>query len=617
MPVRMPSARWTSVWTIAALLGSPVTGRTPLLAQSGAAVAKPSSAPASKAASAQPADLILFNGNIITVDSADRIAEAVAVRGGKIVAVGKSADILKLANASTQRVDLRGLTLTPGLLDAHSHFSGGALDKSLCLDVAYPVVKRIADVRDGIAARIKQKGAGAWICGRGWDEGKLTERRMLTARDLDAVSPKNPVWLVNTTGHYGVANSAAMKLAGISRATKDPAGGSLDRDAEGVPTGLLKESAQDLVARLVPPPTSAERQQAFAALAQSFSAEGMTGLKDPGIGDEVWDTYNKVAANGKLPLRVFALWSGGNSMADVQRLIATKAATSKPYQSTGDDHVISGGVKLFADGSGGSRTAWMHDEWNKNGNEVDTGNRGYPSFNPDTLRAMIIALHNAGFNIGVHAVGDRAIDWVVDSYAEAMRANPLKGRRHSIIHANVPTDHAIMVIADLQKRFDAAFPEPSATFMWWIGDTYAGNFGSTRLPRLDPFKTFEKRGIRWAGGSDFDVTPFPARYGIWASVAREPALGTYGKDVYGRAESVDVHTALRSFTIWAARQMFLEKKIGSVEVGKYADLAVWDRDPYTVPTADLKEMQAQMTLFEGKVVYQRKGAKVSVVKGAP
>jgi predicted amidohydrolase YtcJ len=165
-------------------------------------------------------------------------------------------------------------------------------------------------------------------------------------------------------------------------------------------------------------------------------------------------------------------------------------------------------------------------------------------------------------------------------------------------------------MADLQKRFDAGYPEPSATFTWWIGDTYAGNFGPARSARLNPFRTFRSKGVIWANGSDYDVTPFPARYAIWSAVAREPLLGVYGAHPFGTAESVDVHTALRAVTIWAARQMFLEKKIGSIEAGKYADLAVWDRDLYRVPVAELKEMQCQMTIFNGKVVYRRAGGKL-------
>jgi hypothetical protein len=209
--------------------------------------------------------------------------------------------------------------------------------------------------------------------------------------------------------------------------------------------------------------------------------------------------------------------------------------------------------------------------------------------------------------VSVHAIGDRAIDWVVDSYALALEKKPTRGLRHGIIHANIPSDHAIATIAMLQKKYDAGFPEPSSTFMWWIGDTYAGNFGPKRCLRLNPFKTFLSKGIRWAGGSDFDVTPFPARYGIWAAMARETLLGVYGTNPYGRDEAVDVRTALRSYTIWAARQMFLEDEIGSIEVGKYADIAVWDQDPYAAPVAAIKDLKCRMTLFQGEVVYRAPG----------
>jgi predicted amidohydrolase YtcJ len=405
-----------------------------------------------------------------------------------------------------------------------------------------------------------------------------------------------------------------LQLAGISKETKDPPNGTIDRYPDGAPTGVLKEAAMGLVGRLVPQETPEQLHDAMKELAQALSEEGMTGLKDPGITQVNWDAYKRLQNEGALDVRVFALWQGGQSMADASKLIAEKAATTRPYESTGDDHVISGGVKLYIDGSGGARTAWLYDDWNKNLREVDRGNRGYPAFNPDTMRAMVKAYHDAGFHISVHSIGDRAIDWTMDSYAAAFKANPQSGRRHGIIHANIPTDRAINMMSEFQKDYEAGYPEPSATFMWWIGDTYAGNFGQKRNRRLNPFKTFENRGIIWAGSSDFPVTPFAARYGIWASIAREPMLGTYGKDVFGKDQSVSVRTALKSFTIWGAHQMFLEKKTGSIEVGKYADLAVWDRDLYTIPTEQIKDMQCQLTVFDGRIVYQRAGAKL-VVQG--
>jgi predicted amidohydrolase YtcJ len=549
-------------------------------------------------------DLILVNGTVLTVDPSDSLAEAVAVQGDKIVAVGDTTFIDSLAGRNTRRIDLGGRTVTPGLLDAHAHFSPSQFNRPDILDLSYPRVKSIQDVQEAIAGRAKELPPGQWIQGHSWDEGKFTERRLITAQDLDKIAPGHPVWLSHTTGHYGVANSAALRLAKIRIETPDPRSGTIDRDSSGHPTGVLKEAAQELVTALITPLTEAEMEWGIKDMAKAFNAEGMTGVKDPEISDKTWDAYASVLANDNLPVRVFTLWYGGTSIDEARELIAKRGSMLRPYEGTGDDHLIPGGVKLYADGSGGARTAWMYEDWNMNFIDKDEGNRGYPNIDPETLHKMIGMYHDAGLHIGTHAIGDRAIDLVVDSYAEAIRRNPKHGLRHAIIHANIPTDHALNVMAALQSEFDAGYPEPSATFTWWIGDTYAGNFGA-RSRRLNPFTTFQRRGVLWANGSDYSVTPFPARYGIWAAVARQPTLGIYGGDPFGRDESVDVRTALRAVTLWAARQMFLETKIGSIEVGKYADLAVWDRNPYLVPTSDLKDMQCEMTVFSGNIVFQR------------
>lgn len=559
------------------------------------------------------ADRVLLGGRIITVDAANSVAEAVAIKDGRILAVGTSARIRELVGPGTETIDLHGLTATPGLLDAHCHFSGGAVDALYVLDLSYPAVKSIGDV----TARVKAEAAkpGEWIQGRGWDEGKLVERRYIYASDLDAVAPDRPAWLSHTMGHYGVANSVALKRAGITRGTPDPPGGTIDRDAEGEPTGVLKESAQALVERLIPPVNAERRREAIRVLAGNFNKEGMTGLKEPGIGPEAWDAYQEVLSQGALTVRVFALWNGGKSLEESRQIAERIGPFTKPYRTTGDDRLISGGVKLYMDGSGGARTAWVYDEWNKNSREVDAGNRGYPAADPELRRSQIRLYHDAGIHVSTHAIGDRAIDWVVDSYELALEANPQAGLRHGVIHANIPTDHAIARMAELQKKYDAGYPEASSTFMWWIGDTYAGNFGPARCLRLNPFRSYLDKGMRWAGGSDFDVTPFPARYGIYAAMARETLLGTYGATPYGTAQAVDARVALRSYTIWAARQMFLERKIGSIEAGKYADIAVWDKNVYTATAAQIKDLECQMTLFQGGVVYRKPGSRITVTSG--
>jgi predicted amidohydrolase YtcJ len=553
-------------------------------------------------ASMQPpaADLVLVNGKIITIDAQDSIAEAVAISAGRIVAVGRSGDIKARASAATEVIDLGGRAVSPGLIDTHVHFTQVDALYNVDLSTASSIKEALA----AVAARVATAKPGDWIRGRGWDEGKFKERRYLTAADLDEVAPNNPVWLTHTTGHYGVANTYALKIAEVRSATPDPPAGTIDRDSRGGPTGVLKETAQRLVTRHVPPMTREQQKAGVLKMVEDFNREGMTGAKDPGIGELKWDIYKELLSEGRLTVRIFALWSGATSTEDASAVLERVNANPRLPATLGDGMLASGGVKLFIDGSGGARTAWMYDDWNRNHTGKDTGNAGYPSTPPDQYRTIFTNLHKAGVHVSTHAIGDRAIDWVVDTYAQALASTPTRGLRHGIIHANTPTDRAINEMARLQREYDAGYPEASGSFMWWIGDNYAANLGPDRSLRLKPFKTFMQKGVRWAQGSDHGVTPFPARYGLWASVARETLNGTYGRTPFGTTESIDVKTALRSYTIWAAHQIFQDERVGSIEVGKDADLAVWDRDPYAVATSALRDMKAQMTLVKGRVVYR-------------
>jgi predicted amidohydrolase YtcJ len=545
---------------------------------------------------AQTADTILINGKIITMDGADSIAEAVAISGGKIVAVGAKESVLNHQGNATRIIDLQGRTATPGLIDAHLHFAG--VEPVYSIDLSK--VHSVAEVLQLVGGRAAKAQPGEWIQGQGWDEGKLAEHRYIYAADLDRVAPRNPVWLIHTTGHYGVANSVALRMAEIATGAKSPPAGTIDEDGKGQPSGVLKEeAAMQLVTKLIPPYSHGQLRDGYLTTMAALNKEGITGVKDPGIAPENWSVYQELRDQNKLTIHLFALWRGGTTVKQTQTVVTRMLNLPK----TDDDVLISGGVKLFMDGSGGARTAWMHKDWNKNFTETDSGNRGYPLTDPEVYRQQVRLIHAAGIHIGTHAIGDRAIDWVVDTYAEVLKEKPTKGLRHSIIHANIPSDHAIETMAALENQYDAGYPEAQAEFMYWIGDTYAGNFGPERCLRLMPLHTYTQRGIRWAGGSDYPVTPFPPRLGIWASVARETLNGTYGKQPFGTAEAVDIHTALRSYTVWAARQLFLENRIGSLEVGKDADIAVWDRDLYTVPSDQIKDMQCTMALFQGRVVY--------------
>jgi predicted amidohydrolase YtcJ len=551
---------------------------------------------------AQTPDLILVHGKILTVDAKDTIAQAVAIRQGKILAVGSDEEILHLAGPHAKVIDLHGRTATPGLIDSHAHIAPGGVDE--LYSVGLSDAATVAEVVTRVQAAALRLKPGEWLTGAGWDEGKLVDHRYILASDLDKVSPNNPVWLMHTTGHYGVANHEALRLAHITAGSKDPTAGTIDRDPQGTPTGVLKESAMDAVVELIPAPTPEQWRKGILRMVDTMHREGMTAVKDPDIQPAIWDAYRQLQQENKLTIHVCVLWHGGTTLETARAALARIQSLPRPPDSLGDGNLLSCGAKLFMDGSGGARTAWVYQDWYRNSTTIDTGNHGYPLIDPAVYRQMVRLFHQAGVSVGTHAIGDQAIDWVVDTYAEVLKEKPTTGLRHSIIHANIPTDHAIATMASLQKAYDAAYPESQPPFMWWIGDNYGGTFGPQRSQRLNPFHTYLSQGIIWAAGSDYPVTPLPARYGLWASVERETAKGIYGKHPFGTGESVDVHAALRSYTAWAARQLFLEDKVGSLEPGKQADIAVWDRNLYTVPAAELRNLKCEMTIYRGEVVYQ-------------
>jgi len=564
------------------------------------------------------ADLVLIHGHILTVDAKDSVAQAIAIRHGVIVKIGSDAEMLAFVGTApgVHIIDLQGHTATPGLIDTHAHIAEGGVRE------LYGVQLSDAGSVAEIVARVKSKVAsvkpGEWITGSGWDEGKLAEHRYVTAADLDTVSPNNPVWLVHTTGHYGVANSVALKMAHIGSATADPVAGTIDRDAHGNPTGVLKEeSAMEPVAGLIPPITLEQMRKGILQIQDVLHSEGMTAVKDPGIEQLQWDAYKSLLNERRLKERICVLWHAGSTLESARKALAEINSVPRLPATLGDERLLSCGVKMFMDGSGGARTGWVYDDWLRNATTADvtssgTANRGYPQIDPAVYQEMVRLFHTNGVPVGTHAVGDRAMDWVVDTYALVEKEQPKPGLRHSIIHANLPTPHSLEVIANLQKQYDAGYPEMQAEFLWWIGDIYAGNYGPKRGQNLEPFKTLYERGILWSGGSDYSVTPLAARYGLWAAVARQTAKGTYGMNPFGMAEAVDIHTALRSYTAWGSRQMFLETKIGSLEVGKRADIAIWDRDLYAVPTDQIKDMKCLMTLIDGEVVYSAAGSPVKV-----
>jgi predicted amidohydrolase YtcJ len=574
--------------------------------------------PILRAQSPAAADLLLLHGHILTLDDKDSAAQAIAIRHGIIVKVGTDAEVLAFAaNApGTHIIDLHGHTATPGLIDTHAHIADGGVEE--LYGVKLSDAASVTDVVARVKAKIALVKPGEWVTGSGWDEGKLAERRYVTAADLDAVAPNNPVWLVHTTGHYGVANTLALKLAHITSATADPVAGTIDRDPRGNLTGVLKEeSAMEPVIRLIPPTTPEQMRQGILYIQQVLHSEGMTAVKDPDISQIHWDAYKSLLEQGLLKERICVLWHAGSTLESARKALDEINAVPRLPSALGDDRLLSCGAKIYMDGSGGARTGWVYDDWLRNGTTPDVtssgeGNRGYPQTDPAVYREMVRLFHQNGVPVGTHAVGDRAMDWVVETYALVEQEKPHPGLRHSIIHANLPTPHALELMANLQKNYDAGYPEMQPEFLWWIGDIYAASYGPKRGGQLlEPLKTLRSRGILWSGGSDYFVTPVAARYGLWASTARQTAKGTYGLHPFGMEESVDIHTALRSYTAWGSRQMFLENKIGTLEVGKRADIAVWDRDLYAVPTDQIKDLKCLMTLLDGEVVYASPGSPVT------
>lgn len=574
------------------------------LAVSGAlALVLAASTAGTKAPAPPPADTVLRGGTILTVDAKDRVVQAMAIRGGRIVALGSEKAVRAYIGKRTKVIDLAGKTATPGMIDAHGHMLEGGIDEVANLQLGE--ASSVADFLSRVKARAAELPAGAWLTGSGWNESRIAEHRPPTLAELDAVSDGHPVALGNTTGHYTLVNSAVLKRAGVTAQTPDPAGGRFDKDASGALNGVLYDSAQDVLEKLVPPVDAATRAKGLTHVIEGALSEGLTGFKDPDTRPQQLDVYADAARRAPLPVHVCALVHAGTDMTTARAALGQYRTYKHAAAVLKGRNLDVCGVKIYMDGSGAGRTAWMYQPFETDATHTNPGT-GFPMQSANVYRQMVDLFTSAGVPIGTHAIGDRAIDTVIDAYAAALKKFPMQGLRHSLIHANLPTDHAIDVMADLQKKYDSGYPEAQAEFLWFLGDALAAGWGPERSVKMMPFATYVKRGILYSDGSDYPVTPYAPRYGLWSSVAREPDGNRFGKAPFGTAEAVDIHAAMKSHTIWAARQLFLEKQTGSLEVGKLADVAIWDRNPYAVPTADLKDMRCMMTLFGGKVVFVRK-----------
>lgn len=543
---------------------------------------------ASSAAAAEPAaqaqaDLVLVQGNIYTVNPQQPRAEAVAIRGEYIVAVGSNTEIQKWIGPNTRVVDLGGRFALPGFNDAHIHLANGGAAK-LAVDLSG--AESLEAFQERIRARLSDYRPGEWITGRGWDHTLWDPPRFPTRADLDAVSREHPILLTRVDGHVAVANSLALQQAGVTRATPDPPGGEIQRDSlTGEPTGLLKETAMGLVARAVPPLTPAQRRRGIELALAEAAQLGVTSLQD----NSSWDDfllYRELREQGRLTARITE-WLP--FQAPLEQLLEMRR-----QGGVRDRWLKTGALKGVTDGTLGSRTAAMLEPY-----ADDRSTRGILRIPQDELRRMVIERDAAGFQVALHAIGDLANRAALDAFEAAQRANGRYDARHRIEHAQVvaPDDFArfaaLGVIASMQ-------PVHQSTDMRWAGQ----RLGPERSLGAYAWRTMLRQGVRLAFGTDYPVEPMDPRRGLYACVTRElPEGGPAGGWV--PEEKISVEECIQAYTLGSAYAEFEEQNKGQIAAGKYADIVVFAEDLTRIPPRQILTTPVVFTLVGGRIVYQK------------
>ncbi len=533
------------------------------------------------------ADIVFLNGNVISIDDryADREPEAVAVRGRFIATVGTTAEVRAEIGPTTRVVDLGGRTLLPGLNDNHTHpmSYGESLGQ---IDATPDAAPTIAALQAAFAAGSRGEragGRGEWLLGRGYDNTRLAEHRHPTRHDLDSVTRGRPAFLVRTGGHLGVANSAALALAGIDADTPDPVGGTIARDEHGNATGLLMERAMGLVRAVIPPVTKDETKDHLRAAGARFLAYGITSVGEASIRTSTeFSAYEELARDGELPMRTFTMMLIDDTL-DALASIGLRTGI-------GDDWLRLGPAKVFQDGSGGGRTAAMTTDYRN-----DPGNRGISIYDQAGLDDRFARAQAAGFQLAAHAIGDHAIAMILTAYERAHAAHPRKDSRPRIEHCGLCTPE---IIARLREMNAITVPQPA--FVYYLGDSYIENFSPEQLSLAYPARTWIDNGIVAAGSSDVPVVPCQPWINIRAAVTRQTRDG----QAMGPEQRVTIDEALRMFTLNGAYASFEEKVKGSIAPGKLADLIVGDRDPRSVPAGDLDTIRTEMTTIDGNIVFE-------------
>jgi hypothetical protein len=527
------------------------------------------------------------NARVWTGDPARPAAEALAVRGTTLLAVGSSAQIRALAGKGTELVDLGGRRVVPGFIDAHLHLLGGGFAlESLRLDDAETTGALLARVRDWAAAHPDAH----WITGEGWTYAAFAGG-MPTAAQLDAAVPDRPAWLVSYDGHTGWANSLALRAAQVTRETQDPSGGALLRDATGAPTGVLKESAQQLVARLLPKPSPHEQERAFARAIDQAAAWGLTSVQQAGIGEEDLATLARVLDERPL-LRVYAALP--IARAPTAEVLARQQALRERYVG---ERLRVGAIKGFVDGVVEAKTAAMFEPY-------PGGGTGIPEWTQQELDGAVAAYDRAGWQVMLHAIGDRGIDMALTAFEHAAAANGTSGRRHRVEHIEVPrtVDLPRFKAGGIIASTQATFPYPNANHL----DVYLPTLGPERAQRALAFKAFDDAGAVQAFGSDWPVFPADVLRAIACVVTRTTLQGT-PLGGWEPSQRLSVEAALRHYTADAAYAEHAEQRKGTLAAGKAADFVVLSQDVLAVPPQRVQDTRVLRTVLGGQDTYRAKG----------
>ena len=539
----------------------------------------------------QPADLVLSNGKIYTVNHRQPNAEAVAVKGGRIVFVGSNRDVQKYISKNTRVIDLKGETVVPGLTDAHHHLEGvGFREMTLNLEGVNSLQEFLAKVK----ARVDQAKPGEWVTGRGWIETFWTPPVFPTRWDLDKVAPNNPVVLTRADGHGIVVNSTALKVAGIDKSMPSPFGGEISKDKQsGEPNGMLLDAAQGLLRRYIPATTTADEERAIVLGVNRDVSLGWTEVQNPGGSYGEIDLYKKLYAAGQIKLRIYKAVSAPGI--EAQRLFQ-----DGPIIGAYGNRLTVRSIKLYADGSLGSRSAALLAPYS---DKPDTS--GFLTIKEETLQPILQQALRTGIQVETHAIGDLGNRFIIDEYEKAMKAVPKA--EWKIMQPRWRVEHSQIVNPVDIPRFAKLGIIPSMQASHAIGDLHfaPARLGIERLAGAYAWQSFIKSGSIIPGGSDAPVERGEPMIEFYAAVARKDLKGFSGEGWHPE-EALTREQAIKMFTIWAAYAAFEEDLRGSIEVGKLADFTVLSADIMKIPEAEILKTRCLMTIIGGEIVYENK-----------